>query len=225
MMNLKKLLKMAADEHHRQSTGNYEIPRRQTSPVFSRKESPTHQYQGLDTEQRRVVVVSHSTRSIENKTSRPKLSSSIPQNNLSYSKRKYVPDGHKNDAGESRQKTSPQESHRSFSGPLKKRKTIGRFYTSKQARPGSIKGQAPLEDPHKVDYDAPGRIRHWPNGWKRRTVERQSGATKGMKDHYWYTPIMEYELRSEKQVRIFMKALKEYNGDEKAALESIGGAK
>jgi hypothetical protein len=48
-------------------------------------------------------------------------------------------------------------------------------------------------------------------------VERQSGASKGAQDRYWYTPALNYKLRSMREVKRFMSALTTANGDEKEA--------
>jgi hypothetical protein len=57
----------------------------------------------------------------------------------------------------------------------------------------------------------------WPAGWKKSVVQRQSGATAGTQDRYWYTPNLEYKLRSMKEVKRFMAALAAAKGDEKEA--------
>jgi hypothetical protein len=57
----------------------------------------------------------------------------------------------------------------------------------------------------------------WPAGWKKSVVQRQSGATAGTQDRYWYTPTLEYKLRSMKEVKRFMAALATAKGDEKEA--------
>jgi hypothetical protein len=36
----------------------------------------------------------------------------------------------------------------------------------------------------------------WPKGWTKKLFERKSGATKGHKDRYWYSPINGFKLRS-----------------------------
>jgi hypothetical protein len=36
----------------------------------------------------------------------------------------------------------------------------------------------------------------WPTGWTKKVFERKSGATKGGKDRYWYSPINGFKLRS-----------------------------
>jgi hypothetical protein len=63
----------------------------------------------------------------------------------------------------------------------------------------------------------PGEIPGSSEGWTKRTFQRQSGATKGDTDHYWYTPIREYKLRSLKEVGRFIVELSEAKGDEEKA--------
>jgi hypothetical protein len=57
----------------------------------------------------------------------------------------------------------------------------------------------------------------WPAGWRKSVVQRQSGATAGMQDRYWYTPTLGYKLRSMVEVKRFMAALADAKGDEKEA--------
>lgn len=63
----------------------------------------------------------------------------------------------------------------------------------------------------------------WPDGWIKRTFERQSGATKGSRDRYWYTPITQKKLRSMVEVKRFMTALQEGGGDEGYAWKKLKG--
>lgn len=63
----------------------------------------------------------------------------------------------------------------------------------------------------------PNEIPGGSEGWRKRTFERQSGATKGGTDHYWYTPIHEYKLRSAKEIQRFMEYMADSNGDEEKA--------
>lgn len=43
---------------------------------------------------------------------------------------------------------------------------------------------------------------------------RNGGASKGLKDRYWYSPKEKYKIRSMIQVKRFLKALAENDGDE-----------
>lgn len=36
----------------------------------------------------------------------------------------------------------------------------------------------------------------WPKGWTKKVFERKSGATKGGKDRYWYSPVNGFKFRS-----------------------------
>ena len=47
----------------------------------------------------------------------------------------------------------------------------------------------------------------WPQGWKKKTFRRQSGASKGSTDSYWYTPVNNFKLRSLAEVRRFLTCL------------------
>ena len=64
----------------------------------------------------------------------------------------------------------------------------------------------------------------WPAGWTKKTFQRQSGATKGSTDSYWFSPLTKRKLRSMTEVRRFVKALKEVDGgDEDAAFKKMKG--
>jgi hypothetical protein len=63
----------------------------------------------------------------------------------------------------------------------------------------------------------PDEIPGGSEGWTKRTFQRQSGATKGDTDHYWYTPILEKKLRSLKEVGRFVEELANSKGDEEKA--------
>lgn len=65
--------------------------------------------------------------------------------------------------------------------------------------------------------------RPWPKGWKKRGVPRQDGSQHI--DKYFFTPKNEFELRSLKQVRLFLETLEKVGGDEEKALIVMGGAK
>jgi hypothetical protein len=64
----------------------------------------------------------------------------------------------------------------------------------------------------------------WPPGWFKRTFSRMSSA-KAHTDSYWYSPKEKYKLRSMKEVRRFMDALRVENGDEKEAWKRFKGRK
>jgi hypothetical protein len=63
----------------------------------------------------------------------------------------------------------------------------------------------------------------WPDGWIKRTFARQSGASVGSTDSYWYTPQTGKRLRSMVEVKRFMAALSTYGGDEVAAWKGLKG--
>lgn len=48
-----------------------------------------------------------------------------------------------------------------------------------------------------------------------------SGATKGEKDSYWYTPKKQLRIRSIKNVRLFLRYLERCKGDEEAAYKML----
>jgi hypothetical protein len=54
----------------------------------------------------------------------------------------------------------------------------------------------------------------WPQGWIKKVYVRGPRV-----DRYWYSPKLQYELRSVIQVERFISALAECNGDEQAALK------
>jgi len=53
----------------------------------------------------------------------------------------------------------------------------------------------------------------------KKVFERKSGATKGSRDRYWYSPKEKFKLRSLVEVKRFLKALATSEGDEKKAKE------
>jgi Methyl-CpG binding domain len=57
----------------------------------------------------------------------------------------------------------------------------------------------------------------WPPGWTRKVFERQSGASKGHRDRYWYSPKMGYKFRSIKQVLHFLADMVTTGADEERA--------
>jgi hypothetical protein len=63
----------------------------------------------------------------------------------------------------------------------------------------------------------------WPEGWTKRTFERQSGESKGHTDSYWYTPILKMKLRSIKEIKRFMGYLHDSSGDEAQAWKICKG--
>ena len=57
----------------------------------------------------------------------------------------------------------------------------------------------------------------WPPGWTRKVFERQSGASKGHRDRYWFSPKMGYKFRSIKNVLQFLADMVTTGGDEELA--------
>lgn len=57
----------------------------------------------------------------------------------------------------------------------------------------------------------------WPQGWTQIILQRQSGASSGTKDRYWFSP-GGYKFSSKVQVRKFVKALAKSQGNEPKAL-------
>lgn len=60
-------------------------------------------------------------------------------------------------------------------------------------------------------------------GWTKRTFQRQNGVTKGTMDSYWYTPKMQYKLRSLAQVRRFHQCMQSNQNDEVKAYKAMKG--
>lgn len=58
--------------------------------------------------------------------------------------------------------------------------------------------------------------------WVKKVFVRNGGATKGRGDRYWYSPKEKYKLRSMVQVKRFLKALAENNGNEIKAKSAMG---
>jgi len=67
--------------------------------------------------------------------------------------------------------------------------------------------------------------RWWPERWMQKTYERQSGATIGTRDTYWYTPHRGYKLRSTCEISKFLDFMSSYNGDESKAWSKLKGEK
>jgi hypothetical protein len=66
----------------------------------------------------------------------------------------------------------------------------------------------------------------WPPGWIERTYERQVGASAGGKDSYWYPPSTQnhqHKLRSIAEVKRYIAALAETEGDEAQAFAKRKG--
>jgi hypothetical protein len=126
--------------------------------------------------------------------------------------------------------------------PQKAKKHLGRSSRDLSARKKTVKKQrktlsktdtncGSAKTPHlKVGVDGrprakelwygkpdPAEIPGESKGWTKRTFQRQSGATKGDTDHYWYTPILEKKLRSLKEVERFVEELANCKGDEEKA--------
>jgi hypothetical protein len=103
----------------------------------------------------------------------------------------------------------------------KRRKTLSKTDTNcGSAKTPHLKagpnGRAPAKEIWFGNPD-PKEISGNPEGWTKRTFERQSGATKGSTDHYWYTPKLKLKLRSIKEVDRFVKELAKSEGDEATA--------
>ena len=61
----------------------------------------------------------------------------------------------------------------------------------------------------------------WPNGWTKIRVKRTSGSSVGHMDSYWFTPKIQYKLRSLVEVKRFIIALQHFNGDEMLAKRNM----
>lgn len=77
----------------------------------------------------------------------------------------------------------------------------------------------PVEDPDE------NIGRPWPPGWKRRFVPRIASVSRQGGDKYWYTPKIGFEIRSIKQVKLFLELLEKHDGDEQKTMQAMGGAK
>lgn len=78
------------------------------------------------------------------------------------------------------------------------------------------------------EYRGPPRrelSRPWPRGWLEVALKRQSGASKGHVDCYWYSPLQRHRLRSLKHVEEYLAALDKTNGDEIIAWDMCGHAR
>lgn len=87
---------------------------------------------------------------------------------------------------------------------------------STSASPKGGRKASPLVSEGAPDDVYPG-TGDWPAGWKKRVFQRQSGATKGQFDSYWYTPILQVKLRSMAEIRRWLAAMEQTNGDEEAS--------
>jgi Methyl-CpG binding domain len=76
------------------------------------------------------------------------------------------------------------------------------------------------EHPAEKDYLRP---EGWPPGWITKVFERQSGATRGTRDRYWYSPIRQCKLRSLVEVRRFLDILETNHGDEEVSFQILRG--
>jgi hypothetical protein len=81
---------------------------------------------------------------------------------------------------------------------------------------GSGRKRSPLVSEGRPDDAYPGDG-DWPSGWKKRVYERQTGASKGQLDSYWYTPKLQVKLRSMAEIRRWLAAMEKTKGDEEAA--------
>lgn len=66
-----------------------------------------------------------------------------------------------------------------------------------------------------------GFLEQWPAGWIQRVFQRQSGSSRGLTDHYWYSPVMGYKLRSVVELKKFLTALQRFQNDENKAWSSL----
>ena len=93
------------------------------------------------------------------------------------------------------------------------------------ANPTGGELQQPLAGGLMLIHDGPpldGIAGGWPAGWRQRIVFRKTGGRKGpRKDNYFYTPVKGYELLGIKKAKLFIIKLKEFEGDEDKALESM----
>jgi Methyl-CpG binding domain len=99
------------------------------------------------------------------------------------------------------------------SGPNKKAKSklSNSEFTSVAPRPPAIEiSNGPPDEILQI----PGG---WPPGWTRKVFERQSGASKGHRDRYWYSPKKSYKFRSIKNVLEFLADMVTTGGDEELA--------
>lgn len=88
---------------------------------------------------------------------------------------------------------------------------MGKFYRPSSSESNSIKVKSSSDSkrpPARViwegrpDEDLDGG---WPEGWTKKIFERQSGATKGGTDRYWYSPSPEkYKFRSMAEIRTYL---------------------
>ena len=84
---------------------------------------------------------------------------------------------------------------------------------------GSSCGRLPPKELYhgKPTVDLPGG---WPEGWTQKTYQRQSGASKGHTDDYFFSPQLGLKIRSKTDVLRFLKKLGNFNGDEQALKEA-----
>jgi len=110
-------------------------------------------------------------------------------------------------------KTSLDASDRNAAAPQTLRNKVTRA-------PKPLTAQ-PRNSPEKI-YEGPPTVSlpdgvDWPKGWFQRTYKRQSGHSKGGTDHYFFSPVVEYKLRSKIDVIRFLLALEKYGNEEEAA--------
>jgi hypothetical protein len=92
---------------------------------------------------------------------------------------------------------------------------------SKEKEKEAKKKIPPVEVWSGVPDDPLPNDQPWPPGWRKRILERQSGTSKGTKDRYWYTPKQRYALRSMVEVKRFLEALSQCDGNEDKAMAKI----
>jgi Methyl-CpG binding domain len=90
---------------------------------------------------------------------------------------------------------------------------------SKSKSTSSTKKQAKLNNSTEVYSGPPTEPLEggWPSGWTKQVVQRQSGASAGSTDRYWYSPITGKKFRSMVGIKRFLSYLDQCQGDEDAA--------
>lgn len=90
--------------------------------------------------------------------------------------------------------------------------------TTTKAKRSSAFGKPIRAHPIEISRGAPDEPLEggWPTGWVRKVYERQSGASKGHRDRYWYTPEKKFKLRSMSDVRKFIAYFKTVRSEDLA---------
>ena len=63
----------------------------------------------------------------------------------------------------------------------------------------------------------------WPTGWTKKIFERNTGASKGHTDKYWYSPKTQKKFRSMVEVQRFLTFLGQCDGNEDVAWKTFKG--